>query len=140
MSLSKPQYSNPPDHPPFAPTYSHISRVPLSSTTTLISLAGQVGYDANSKVIPPNLPNQVTIALYNVDRCLAAAGATKEDIVQVRQYVVKLHDPFDPKRAAVYSKWIGDAKPPSTLIGVESLASKELLYEIEVMAVVHNEK
>ena len=126
---------NPPNHPPFAPTYSHISRVPISDSATLISFAGQVGADSSTGDIPPTLGEQVKVALANVDTCLTAAGATKKDIVQVRQYVVNLH-PVDSIRGKLYSEWMDGIKPPSTLVGVQSLASEKLLYEIEVVAVV----
>jgi enamine deaminase RidA (YjgF/YER057c/UK114 family) len=134
MSSSN-QIYNPPNHPPFAPTYSHIARVPISSEAELITFAGQVGADSTTGEIPSTLGEQVKIALANVDTCLKAAGATKKDIIQVRHYVVNLH-PVDSARAKYYSEWMEGNKPPSTLVGVQSLAAKELLYEIEVVAVV----
>lgn len=139
MSKTDPESFNPPGHPTFSPTYSHISRTPLSSTKTLISLAGQVGYDSESKTTGSTLAEQCTIAFKNVDRCLAAAGARKEDIVQVRQYVVNLlrdGKGQDPERARLYVEWMGGLKPPSTLLGVSGLAVPELIYEIEIIAVV----
>lgn len=129
------QIFNPPNHSPFAPTYSHISRVPISSEADLISFAGQIGCDSSTDEIPSTLGEQLSIAFANVDTCLKAAGATKKDIVQVRQYVVNLH-PVDPVRAKLYSEWMEGNKPPSTLVGVQSLANEKLVYEIEVICVV----
>ncbi|KAJ4287717.1 hypothetical protein N0V90_012420 [Kalmusia sp. IMI 367209] len=140
MSAPRPTYFDPPTNPAFAPTYSQISSIPVSPTSTLISIAGQIGYDAATQTIPPTLGEQVTLACANVDKCLEAAGATKADIVQVRQYVVDLlrggkgPDPEGPKR---YAEWMGGLKPPSTRLGVQALAKAELVYEIEVVAVVH---
>ena len=125
---------DPPNHPPFAPTYSHISRVPISNEAELISFAGQIGSNS-SREIPSSLSEQVQLALANVDLCLKAAGATKRDIVQVRQYVVNLH-PVDTARAKLYSEWMEGNKPPSTLVGVQSLADERLKYEIEIICVV----
>ena len=125
---------NPSGHSPFAPTYCHISRIPISDSAELISFAGQVGANSSTGDIPSTLGEQVKIALANVDTCLKAAGVTKKDIVQVRQYVVNLQ-PVDPIRAKLYSEWMDGIKPPSTLLGVQSLASDKLLYEIEVVAV-----
>lgn len=133
---------NPPGHNTFAPTYSHISSISISPTSTLISIAGQVGHDSTTNTIPPTLAEQCTLAFANVDKCLAAAGAKKEDIVQVRQYVVNLlrdgegQDIEGPRR---YAEWMGGLKPPSTRLGVQTLAHKDLLYEIEVVCVVHKE-
>ena len=129
------QLYNPPNHLPFAPTYSHICSVPISDASRLISFAGQVGHDSQTGKTPDTLAEQIELALKNVDKCLEASGAKKEDIVSVRQYVVNLQ-PVDPARGRIYSEWIGNRKPPSTLLGVQSLAARELLYEIEVTAVV----
>jgi len=139
-SSSKPTTANPPNHPPFSPTYSHISTVTFSPGSKLISFAGQIGYDPEAQKIPQDYASQVSLALSHVGKCLATAGATKEDIVQVRQYVVGMskHGTEERKaRVEAYTSFMGDCKPPSTLIGVESLATPELLYEIEVAAVVH---
>ncbi|KPI41362.1 uncharacterized protein AB675_8026 [Cyphellophora attinorum] len=136
------QTFNPSSHSPFSPTYSHISRIPLSSTHTLISVAGQVGHNPTTNTTGATLAEQCTIAFANVDKCLAAAGARKEDIVQVRQYVVDLlrgGKGQDPERARLYVEWMGGLKPPSTLLGVEALAREDLKYEIEVIAVVRSE-
>ena len=127
---------NPTGHDTWSPTYSHVSRIPISSTHSLISFAGQIGADSSTRHIPSTLGEQVTLALANVDNFLTAAGATKRDIIQVRQYVVNML-PQDPERAKLYTAWLGDdVRPPSTLLGVQSLATKELLYEIEIVAVV----
>lgn len=137
-NTSKNQTFNPPDHNTWSPTYSHISSIPISATHKLISFAGQVGGDSSTRHVPSTLGEQVAVALSNVDKCMAAAGATKADIIQVRQYVVNLL-PQDPVRASLYTQWLGDGiKPPSTLLGVQSLAAPELLYEIEVVAVVES--
>ena len=132
MSAEGRRIFNPPGHVPFSPLYSHICAVPISSTSRLISFAGQIGRDGTT---PNTLAEQVKLALSNVDKCLEAAGAKKQDIISVRQYVVNLL-PVDPSRTKMYNEWMGDHKPPSTLIGVQSLAAPELLYEIEVMAIV----
>ncbi len=135
MSAEGRRTFNPPKHPPLAPTYSHICDVPISSTSRFISFAGQVGHDPESGKTPDTLAGQVELALTNVDKCLQAAGAEKKDIISVRQYVVNLQ-PVDPARGRLYSEWIGDQKPPSTLLGVQSLAAPDLLYEIEITAIV----
>ena len=111
---------NPPGHETFSPAYSHISSVPISATHNLVSFAGQIGRDSSNQEIPQSLAAQVSIALANVDKCLDAVNATKNDIVQVRQYIVNLlHDRDgevavqDPSRAKLYAEWMGGRKPPS---------------------------
>lgn len=133
---------NPESLAPAAPTYSHIARTPLYSTSTLITLAGQIGYDDSTQSTGSTLGEQCSIAYANVDKCLAAAGARKEDIVHVRHYVVDLQrggQGQDPERAKRYVAWLGDLRPPATLLGVQALAQPHFLYEIDVVCVVHHE-
>lgn len=133
---------SPPDNPPCAPAYSQISSVSISPTSKLVSIAGQVGYDAVAHYTPERFEGQVELALHNVDKCLDAAGATRADIVQTRQYIVKLHKRSQAEmdgRARAFLRWAGGNLPPSTMVGVESLLSADLLYEIEVTAMVHGE-
>ncbi|KAF2652429.1 YjgF-like protein [Lophiostoma macrostomum CBS 122681] len=132
---------NPPSHTPAVPTYSHISRIPISPTHTLISLAGQIGRDSRTHITPPTFIEQVKISFANVDKCLDAVGATKADIVQVRQYIVDLlrgGKGVDPEYRGLYAEWMGGCKPPSTVLGVQCLAAREYLFEIEVVCVVRN--
>ena len=130
---------NPEGQTTFSPTYSHISRVPITSNATLISIAGQLGVDATTGSIPPTLSKQCQLALANADQYLQAAGACKGDIIQVRQYVVNLlrdGQGQDPERAKLYVEWMGDVRPPSTVLGVQALVHRDLLYEIEIICLV----
>ncbi len=100
----------------------------------LLTLAGQIGRDSETGNIPSTLAAQVEVALKNVGKCLEASNAKITDIVRVQQFVVDLLSQ-DSSRAQAYLKFMGEHRPPSTLIGVNALAGKELLYEIEVTAV-----
>lgn len=147
------QIFDPPKHPAVAPSYSQISTVPLSPTAKLVTIAGQVGHNYNNPAgaIPQSFPEQIRIALRNVETCLAAAGASKRDIISNRQYVVRMSQlhPGDLRlREEIVTKWFGKDRdglkpPPDTLIGVESLAStggkREYLFEIEVTAIIQTE-
>jgi len=129
------QLINPSDVRPPHPIYSHVQTTPISPTSTLVTIAGQIGVPPVSSSAASTFAEQVEIALSNLKKCLAAAGATPADIVKVTQYIVNL-DPKDKSRVAAYSKFIGDHRPPSTVVGVAALAWPELLYEIEAMAIV----
>ncbi|KAK7887407.1 hypothetical protein LTR67_009827 [Exophiala xenobiotica] len=130
------QLINPPFvHPP-RPTYTHVQTTPISPTSTLITIAGQIGIDGKSRTLPPTFSGQVQVALDNLGKCLEAVGATPADIIKVTHFVVNL-DPKDNSRAEAYLKFMGDHRPPSTLLGVAALADPELLYEVEAMAIVH---
>lgn len=77
-------------------------------------------------------------------------GATERDIIHVRHYVVKESgDVQNDKKPVVLRGWnevwmeymereAGGHKPPGTAFGVASLAASGLLYEVEVLVIVHN--
>lgn len=136
--MSSPQCLNPTDVAAPHKSYSHICTTTLLGGSKLLTFAGQIGVpqDAVDREPASSFREQVRIALSNVTKCLAAVGATTNDIVSVRQYIVNLL-PMDPCRRELYEEWIGDHRPPSTVLGVAALADEKLLYEIEVMAVVH---
>jgi enamine deaminase RidA (YjgF/YER057c/UK114 family) len=134
--MSSPQCFNPTDVAAPHKSYSHICSTTLIGGSKLLAFAGQIGVDPVNREPAPTFRGQIELALANVTKCLAAAGATTRDVVSVRQYVVNLL-PINPCRRELYEEWMGDHRPPSTLIGVAALADEKLLFEIEVMAIVH---
>ncbi|KAK5065041.1 hypothetical protein LTR84_000876 [Exophiala bonariae] len=134
--MSQRQLINPAGVRPPHPIYSHVQTTPLSPTTTLVTIAGQIGVPPDSASAAATFGEQVEIALENLKKCLAAAGATPADIIKVTHYIVNL-DPKDKSRLAAYTQFIGDHRPPSTVVGVAALAWPELLYEVDAMAIVH---
>ncbi|KAJ9663827.1 hypothetical protein H2198_000587 [Neophaeococcomyces mojaviensis] len=134
------QAINPPNHPPLAPTYSHLTIATTTPSSKLIHISGQIGVDPANPSATPDLASQVRLALSNLDRCLEAAGATKKDLVLTRQYMVKMGSlsPDDFRaRADIYIEWLGGIDPPAeVLVGVDSMAVKEMLFEVEAVVVV----
>lgn len=143
-SQSSVKIFDPEAYPALAPSYSHISIVPISDTSELVSFAGQTGttHDTDASN-PPSFRDQVLTALAGVDKCLAAAGCTKANIISMRKYVVKLGSLSEQDFRAqgeLHVEWWSASEgkrppPPDTLIGVDSLYRKECLVEIEVTAV-----
>jgi enamine deaminase RidA (YjgF/YER057c/UK114 family) len=98
---------------------------------------------------PSTVSDQAPIAYDKIKKALAAAGATPRDIVQVKHYIVtKTGDPEIDKTDVVERGWAplwiefmdreaDGHRPPDTVVGVASLALKEILYECEVWAIVH---
>ena len=158
-SNGKPSHTvflNPPTHlsPPF---YTHIAVTRLASTTSseatkIVTLAGQIGRSSTGE-IPATLADQARIALRNVSLCLDAAGASRRDIISIRQYVVNLSS-TETERKHLVLDWLegrGDfsdltgsafrsdeAKPPNTVLGVMALVVEHALYEVEVVAAIAN--
>ena len=119
-------------HDPVPFGYSHTASI--SSGTDLVFVAGQYGSSTDGAVVSAAFADQVRQAFRNLGVALAAHGLDLSHVVQLRTYVVN-HD-FDKLAAiaeAVRSRW--SASPPTqTLIGVASLATPEMLFEVEAVA------
>ncbi|KAH8640158.1 YjgF-like protein [Alternaria alternata] len=148
MASKKPHAFNPPSVPEPAPTYNQVCITPVVSSSKLITLAGQTGMRKDGP-ISSDLREQAKGAYDSIHKCLAAAGATPRDIVMVRHYIVKeTGDPKQDEKDVVDRGW-GELwmeymdkeaeghRPPDTVVGVASLATKELLYECEVTALIN---
>ena len=119
-------------HDPVPFGYSHTASIPPG--TELVLVAGQYGSSTDGAVVSTAFTEQVRHAFCNLGVALAAHGLDLSHVVQLRTYVVN-HD-FDKLAAiaeAVQSGW--SANPPTqTVIGVASLATPEILFEVEAVA------
>lgn len=146
-SSNKPHAFNPPNVPKPPPSYDQVCITPILPTSKFITLAGQTGRQSDGS-IGSDIKSQAKAAYETVHKCLKAAGATPRDIVHVRHYIVKDSGiPGDEDVDVVHRGWADlwiefmdkeadGHKPPDTVVGVASLAIKELLYEVEVSAIV----
>jgi enamine deaminase RidA (YjgF/YER057c/UK114 family) len=103
-----------------------------------IHISGQAGIDAAGNVVGPgDLKRQTEQTFENLRLALAAAGATWNDVVMARLYVVNLRPEHVPIIREVRSRYVSAQHPPaSSLIGVSALVGAEWLIEIEATAVV----
>src|SRR2546422_791350 len=77
---------------------------------------------------------QAKQAIRNIEKALAQAGSSLRDVVRTRVY---LTDVSRLKEAAkAHGEAFGEIRPASSFIGVAELAEKEMLVEIEAVAVV----
>ena len=84
---------------------------------------------------PKTLAEQSRLTFANIDRALKAAGAGREDVVEISIYIVDLEnvDP-NPVYEDVRNFFPAGHKPASMVIGVSALAYPGLLVEINVRA------
>ncbi|HEX3131722.1 MAG TPA: RidA family protein [Thermoanaerobaculia bacterium] len=132
----KKDYLNPTGLPSWSDSFSQVVVV-RSGSMRAIYVSGQVAVDASHNVVGRgDLGRQAELALENLRRALAAAGATPADVVRLGIYIKD----YQPGQASV----IGDAlrrvfapgrMPASTWLGVSALALDELLIEIEAEAI-----
>ena len=104
----------------------------------IVFVAGQTPSDENYKCVAPgDYRAQYLKVMENLDVQLKAAGATWDDVVYRRIFVLDVDeylkvssDPDTPK--------FGDPErpPPSTMVGVTRLSNPDFLIEIDLMAIV----
>ncbi len=119
-------------HDPVPFGYSHTASVPAEAELVLV--AGQYGSGPDGQVVSADFAEQVRQTFRNVEVALAAHGLDLSHVVQLRTYVVD-HDPskLGPIAGAVQEAW-GATPPTQTLIGVASLATPDVLFEVEAVA------
>ena len=102
----------------------------------LVFVSGQVSRDATGQLVGNgDIKAQTRKTLENVQAVLAESGATMEDVVKVTVFATDLGEQF----AAIHevrSEFFKSDYPASTLVEIKSLVDKEMLIEIEAVAVV----
>lgn len=112
--------------------YSHV----VSATGRLVAVSGQVAFDEAGEVVGlGDAAQQAEQAFENVRRCLAAAGATFEDVIKLTYYFTDVRC-LGEIRIVRDRLMPGPEKPASTAVQVVGLALPELLLEIDAFAVV----
>jgi enamine deaminase RidA (YjgF/YER057c/UK114 family) len=119
-------------HDPVPFGYSHTVTVPAG--TELVLVSGQYGSGPDGAVVSADFSEQVKQAFRNIGLALADHGLDLSHVVQLRTYVVN-HDvsKLGPIAGAVREGW-GDEPPTQTLLGVASLATPDVLFEVEAIA------
>jgi enamine deaminase RidA (YjgF/YER057c/UK114 family) len=120
---------NPSDVAPPPGAYSHGVEVPAGAR--LVFTAGQVGR-APDGTIADGIEAQTEQAWKNVVRILQDSGMGVGDIVKISGLLVETDDLEG--FLAVNERFLGDYRPVSTLMVLQSLARPELLVEIEAVA------
>lgn len=109
-----------------------------------VEISGQGGWDDQLN-FPESLEDEIVQALENVERTLATAGATWQDVIAVNSYHVPLAadsigDDHTRFMVEQIRKRMPDRAPIWTAVGVSALAEPRMRVEIRVTAVVgdHN--
>lgn len=104
----------------------------------LVFIAGQIGWDAEQRLVSDDLVEQTAQALRNIVAVLAEADAGPQHIVRLTWYVVDKRDYRErqPEIGQVYREIIGKHFPAMTLVQVADLLEDGALIEIEATAVV----
>jgi 2-iminobutanoate/2-iminopropanoate deaminase len=114
-----------------APPLSHYADAVLAGDT--LYLSGIVPVDAAGAVVGgDDVVAQARQVFANMERVLAAAGATAADVVKITVYLLDVDD--RPRINPVRQEFFGSARPASTLVEVSRLAVPGARLEIEAVA------
>ncbi|UED87644.1 RidA family protein [Streptomyces profundus] len=104
-------------------------------TGRLVAISGQVALDERGEVVGEDDPAAQSRQVFdNLRRCLAAAGATFDDVVKLTYYVTDIR--FLPAVRAARDAQVDVERPPaSTAVQVSALFDPRLLLEVEAFAV-----
>jgi len=115
----------------------------IAARGTVVSVAGQVGWNERCEFETDDFIGQVRQALANVRAVLAEAGGGPEHIVRMNWYMTDRNDYLGGGKAlgAAYKELMADAEgtvhyPAMTAVQVVALMEPRAKIEIEVTAVV----
>jgi enamine deaminase RidA (YjgF/YER057c/UK114 family) len=129
------EFVNPPG---LCPTHGW-THVVVARGVKTIHISGQASVSAAGEVVGKgDLRRQTEQTFENLSLALAAAGATWQDVVMMRLFVVGLKPADVPIIREVRSRYVSAQHPPaSTLVGVSALVGPDWLIEIEVTAAIN---
>jgi len=99
----------------------------------LLAISGQIALDPQGNVVGRgSLVEQAEYVFACIDAVLAAAGSGRDDLIKITMYVTTLDGLAELRSAR--DRWLGDARPASTLVRVAGLVHDELLIEVDALA------
>ncbi len=109
----------------------------ILATGRSLHVAGQIGWDAEQRLVPGGLVPQTRQALENIVAVLASGGARPEHLVRLTWYLTDRAAYLAAAKeiGAVYREVIGRHYPAMTAVEVSSLMESDALVEIEATAV-----
>lgn len=109
----------------------------ISNFGRTIQISGQVGTTTDG-TCPPSYESQIHLALLNLRKVLAAAGATVTALTKLTLYIVN-YDPQKRTHTRHLQALLGPHRPAVTLVPVTQLAHPSWLFEIEAVAAVEDD-
>jgi 2-iminobutanoate/2-iminopropanoate deaminase len=109
--------------------YSHTVKVP--DGTSLLFVSGQIGVRKDGTT-PSTIGEQADQVFGNIISLLNAHGLAASDIVKLTTFMVHGHDGQAVRNARL--KYLGDHRPPSTVVYVSQLVDPAWFVEAEAVA------
>ena len=104
----------------------------------ILSIAGQIGWSEDQKLVSHSFVEQVEQALKNIVTVLASGNARPDHVVRLMWYVTdkKEYLRYSKEIGAVYRAIFGRHYPAMTLVQVADLLEEGAKVEIEATAVI----
>ncbi|CAD7696157.1 unnamed protein product [Ostreobium quekettii] len=112
--------------------------VTAANVKKTVWISGQTSQDTGGNVVGTTLEEQADTTTANVKKALEAVGATVDNIVHIQVFIANYNPDTDIPTVAKVTKAFEGSNgtfPSAELIGVQSLFSRELLIEINAVAV-----
>ena len=101
-----------------------------------VEISGQGGW-SDDLDFPDRLEDEIEVAFKNVERVLAAAGATWEHVIHVNSYHVGGFPPeANETISRLFRQYMPNHGPVWTEVGVAALADPRMRIEIRVTAII----
>ncbi len=105
----------------------------------IIEVAGTTAVDERGETVGINNPyEQTKYALAKIEKALAEAGTSMKDVARTRMFVTDISKWEEIGRA--HGEFFREIKPAASMIEVKGLINPELLVEIEVTAILSEDK
>ncbi|MDA0982408.1 MAG: RidA family protein [Proteobacteria bacterium] len=104
----------------------------------LLFISGMAPIDAQGRVVSDDVVAQTRQVFENLKAALDATSASFADVLKVTVYLTDVNDRV--KINPVRKEYFGEARPASTLIGINQLAIPGMKVEIEAVVGLHNQK
>ena len=113
----------------------------VSARGRTIHVAGQIGWDAQQRLVSDDFVEQATQAMRNIVAVLACDGATPAHLVRLTWYVTDRDQYIESGAAlgAAYREIFGRVYPAMSAVQVCALMEEDAVVEIEATAIIPDE-
>ena len=110
----------------------------ISAKGRIVSVAGQIGWNAKQQFETDNFAEQVRQALLNIKACLEAADALPEHVVRLTWYITDREEYLSllGETGEAYREVFGRVFPVMSMVEVSALMERRAKVEIEATAIV----